>query len=70
MLVLVNINDYQSPVAREVSLLATATRSGNSECKKGRTCKLIKAKVDRENIRKLGALDATNLEEHASFSFI
>ena len=34
------------------------------------TCKLIKAKVDRQNISKLGTLDETNLEEHLFFSFV
>ena len=31
---------------------------------RGRTWKLSKAKVDRENKCKLGTLDATNLKEH------
>ena len=48
----------------------SAHRSRKIDCKRGRTCKLIKAKVDRENICKIGTLDATDLEEQVFLTFM
>ena len=47
----------------------TIHRSGRSERKRGRTWKLIEAKLDRSYCE-LGTLDVTDLEELIFFTFI